>query len=54
MAMDSDWRAGIGVKDAMDGALLGRGEFVEVKGDEVVLIDGVAGVVFEIGVEGGH
>ncbi len=27
---------------------------MEVKGDEIVLIDGVAGVVFEVWVEGGH
>jgi len=44
----------IGVKDAVNGTLLGRGELVEVEGDEVVLIDGVAGVVVGVYVEGSH
>jgi hypothetical protein len=49
---------GAGSKDAMERALLWRREFVKVKGDEIVLIDarvdGVAGVVVDVLVEGTH
>ena len=45
---------GVGAEDAVEGSLLRGGEFVEVEGDEVVLVESVAGVVVGVDVEGGH
>jgi len=45
---------GVGAKGAVDGTLLGRGQLVEVEGDEIVLVDRVAGVVVGVYVEGCH